>query len=158
VLNEAFVELNLGRRSLRHWVYVAEVTDEIILGLDVLRSHDASVNLGRHFLRLGQEEVTLWNSGAQPKSARLSLVGDELIPVRCERVVIARLGAPVGATNFFIEPSLNCSRDGVFIASVLFRSRPRVPVRIMNVTNQDQVLRERHHYRTWIVSRVGHNP
>ena len=41
------------------WVFVAEVTDDFILGLDV-RSYDASVDLGRHLLRLGQEEVTLW--------------------------------------------------------------------------------------------------
>jgi hypothetical protein len=38
LLKEAFVELNLGRRALRICVFVAEVTDEIILGLDVLRA------------------------------------------------------------------------------------------------------------------------
>jgi len=86
--------------------------------------------------------VTLWRPGAQPKSARLSLVGDEVILARCERVVMAKLGAPVGATNFLIEPNQNCSRDGVFIAGALVRARPRVPVSIMNVTNQDQVLSE----------------
>ena len=62
----------------------------------------------------------------------------------------------MGATNVLIEPSLNCSRDGVFIARALVQARPRVPVRIMNVTNQDQVLSE----GTTIghgVSRVGRN-
>ena len=29
---------------------------------------------------LGREEVTLWRPGTQPKSARLSLVGDVVIP------------------------------------------------------------------------------
>jgi hypothetical protein len=86
--------------------------------------------------------VTLWKPDAQSKSARLSLEGDEVIPARCERVVMAKLEAPVGATNTIIEPSQNCSRDGVFIAWALVRARLRVPVRIMNVTNQDQVLSE----------------
>ena len=84
VLKEALVELTLGRQALRTWVFVAEVTDEFILGLDVLRAYDASVDIGRHLLRLGQEEVTLWRPGTQPKSARLSLVGDVVIPARCE--------------------------------------------------------------------------
>jgi hypothetical protein len=84
VLKEVLVELTLEQRALRIWVFVAEVTDEFILGLDVLRDYDASVDLRRHLLRLGQEEVTLWRPGAQPKSARLSLVGDEVIPARCE--------------------------------------------------------------------------
>jgi len=45
---------------------VAEVTVKFILGLDVLRAYDASVDLGCNLLRLGQEEVTLWTPGAQP--------------------------------------------------------------------------------------------
>jgi len=133
VLKEAFIELTLGRRALRIWVFVVEVMDEFILRLDVLQAYDASMDLG-HLLRLGQE-VMLRKPGTQPKSARLSLTGDELIPARCERVVMARLEAPVGATNVLVKPSLNCSQDGVFIARALVRARPRVPVHIMNVTN-----------------------
>jgi hypothetical protein len=79
------------------------VTDEFILELDVLRAYDASVDLGRHLLRLGREKVTLWRAGTQPKSARLCLVGDEVIPARCDRVVMARLehlwGRPTSSSN-----------------------------------------------------------
>jgi hypothetical protein len=142
MLKEALVELTLGQPVLRIWVFVAEVTDEFILGLDVLRVYDASVDLGRHVLLLGQEEVTLLRPGAQPKSARLSMVGDEVIPARCERVVMARLETPLGATNILIEQSQKCSRDGVIIARALVRARPRLPVHIMNVTSHDQVLRD----------------
>jgi hypothetical protein len=35
-------ELTLGRRTLRIWAFVAEITDEFILGLDVLRAYNAS--------------------------------------------------------------------------------------------------------------------
>jgi hypothetical protein len=142
VLKEALVEMTLGRRTLRIWVFVAEITDEFILGLDVLRAYNVSVDVGCHLLRLGQEEVTLWRPGAQPKSSRLSLDGDEVIPARCERVVMARLEAPLVATNVLLEPSQKSFRDGVLIAKTLVRARPNVPVRIMNVTNQDQVLSE----------------
>ena len=80
VLKEAHVELTLGRRALRIWVFLADVTDEFILGLDILRTYDASVDLGRHLLQLGREEVTLWRPGTRTKSARLSLVNDEFRP------------------------------------------------------------------------------
>jgi hypothetical protein len=100
------------------------------------------VDLGRHLLRLRREEVTLWRPGAQVKSSRLILVSDEVIPARCETVVMARLGAPLRATNILIEPSQKCPQDGLFIARALVRARPTVPVRVMNVTNQDQVLKE----------------
>jgi len=123
-------------------VFVAEVTDEFNLGLDVMRAYEASVDLGHHLLRLGQEVVTLWRPDARPKSARPSLAGDEEIPSRFERVLMARVGAPARATKVLIEHIQNYSSDRVFIARTLVRARPRVPARIMNMTNQDQVLSE----------------
>jgi hypothetical protein len=59
VLKALLVELTLGRRVLSICLFIAEDTDEFILGLDVLRAYDASVDLGRHLLRLGKEELTL---------------------------------------------------------------------------------------------------
>ena len=115
---EALVELTLGWRALRIWVFVAEVTDELILHLDVLWAYDTSVDLGRNLLRLGQEEVMLWRPGTQPKSTRLCLVGDEVILARCKRVVMAKLEAPLGVT-VLLKPSHKCSLDGEFIARAL---------------------------------------
>jgi hypothetical protein len=64
VPKEVFVELTLGRRAMRIWAFVAEVTEEFILELDVLRAYDTSVDLGRNLLRLGQEDVTPRRPGA----------------------------------------------------------------------------------------------
>jgi hypothetical protein len=40
-------------------VFVADITNEYILGLENLRAYDASVDMGRHVLRLGQEDMTV---------------------------------------------------------------------------------------------------
>jgi uncharacterized protein YacL (UPF0231 family) len=66
IVKEALVEVTLGRRALRIWVFDAEITDELILELHVLQAYNMVVDLGRQLLRLGQEEVTLWNAGARP--------------------------------------------------------------------------------------------
>jgi hypothetical protein len=58
VSKEELAELTLGQSTLKIWVFVAEITDEFILGLGVLRANDASVDLGRHMLQLGREEVS----------------------------------------------------------------------------------------------------
>jgi hypothetical protein len=57
VVKEAHVELTMGQRTLRSWVFVADIKDDFILGLDILRANDASVDIGRRVLRLGQDEV-----------------------------------------------------------------------------------------------------
>jgi hypothetical protein len=95
---------------------VAELTDEFILGLDVQRAYDAFVDLGRCLLRLAPEEVALWRPGGHPKSGRLSVVGDEVISARCQKVELARLSALLGTTNVLTEPSQKSSRDGVHVA------------------------------------------
>ena len=46
----ALIELSLGRRSLKFWVFVAEVRDEFVQELNFLWAYDASVDLGRHLL------------------------------------------------------------------------------------------------------------
>jgi hypothetical protein len=94
ILKEALVELTLGRGALKILVFVAEITDEFILGLDILRACDASVDLGRRILRLDQEEVSLW----RPRSSRLTLASDEMIPARL-REVTARSEGPLEAAN-----------------------------------------------------------
>jgi hypothetical protein len=57
VVKEAHVELTMGLRTLRSWVFVADIKDDFILGLDLLRAYDASLDIGRRVLRLGQDEV-----------------------------------------------------------------------------------------------------
>jgi hypothetical protein len=59
ILKEYFVTLLLGRRPVKTWVFVANITDEYILGLDVLIARDAAVDLTRLLLRLGKGEVPL---------------------------------------------------------------------------------------------------
>jgi hypothetical protein len=118
-------------------MFVAEVTDEVILGLDV-RAYDVSVDFGRHIQRLGRD-VSLWRPGARLRSS-LTLAS-EVIPARCESVVTARLQGTLDATNGVLEPSLKTSqKNGLCISRTLIRAWQKGPVRIINVSNEDQML------------------
>jgi hypothetical protein len=44
-------------------VFVADITNVLILGLDILLAYYASVDLGRQTLRLAEEEESLWSTG-----------------------------------------------------------------------------------------------
>lgn len=56
--------LTLVRRPLTTWVFIANTADKLILGVDVLRVNDASMDLRQNVIRLGDEEVSLWHPGA----------------------------------------------------------------------------------------------
>jgi hypothetical protein len=90
ILKEVFLTLTLGRRPLKMWGFVADIT-EFILGLDILRAYDPSVDIGLQTLRLADEEVSLWSPGAGPRPSSLTVEEDEVIPAQCEGTVMARL-------------------------------------------------------------------
>jgi hypothetical protein len=111
------------------WVYVADIADELILGLDILHAYDASVDLGRQMLRL------------EPQPSRLIVAHDQVIPAQCERVVMAQLESPLGVENGLIEPSPEAQvPEGLYIARTLVRDQREVPVRVLKVTLRDQKL------------------
>jgi hypothetical protein len=79
ILKENFLTLTLGRRPRKIRVFVADITNELILGLDILRACDASVDSWRQMLRLAEE------------SSSLVMTKDYKTPARCEGIVVARL-------------------------------------------------------------------
>jgi hypothetical protein len=102
IVKKELVELTLWRHTLRIWVFFAEVTDEFILGLNILQANDALMDLERQLLRLGQEVMTLWNPGALQRSSGLTLVRDGVFPTRYEREVTARIKVLLGASNVLV--------------------------------------------------------
>jgi hypothetical protein len=79
ILKEVFITLTLGRRSLKIRVSVADITNKLILGLDVLRAYDACVDIGRQTLLLAEEEISLWSPGVRPRSSNLVVAEDQVI-------------------------------------------------------------------------------
>jgi hypothetical protein len=54
-------EVDSETAPLTTCVFVVSITDEFVLGLDVLRIHDASLDLGRRMLWM-KDKVPLWRS------------------------------------------------------------------------------------------------
>jgi hypothetical protein len=51
ILKEALVELTLGQSPIHILVLIAEITEELILRLDILHTYVVFVGLGCHMLR-----------------------------------------------------------------------------------------------------------
>jgi hypothetical protein len=139
-VKEVFLTLTLGRRPLKIWDFVADITNELILGLDILCAYDASVDIGCQTLHLAEEEVLLWSPGAGPRPSSL-VAKDTIIPARCEGIIIDILESPLRVENGLVERSLQAHLpEGIYIARTLVQDRQKVPVRVLNATHQDQKL------------------
>jgi hypothetical protein len=141
VLKEVYVTLTLGRLPLKVWVFVANITNEFILGLDILHAHDATVDIGRRTLRLAEEEVSLWSPGDGPCPSSLVMAKDQIIPAQCEGIVMAKLDSPLRVESGLVEPSPQARPpQGIYISRSLVQDRPEVPVRVLNTTHRGQKL------------------
>jgi hypothetical protein len=119
-LKEALVKLTLGQSPMSISVFVAEITDDFILTLDVLHTYDAFMDLGSHTLRLSQEEVSLWSPLAIPRHSRLVVTSDQVILAQCEGVSIAQLESLLRAEDGPIKLSLEAhALEEIYIAETL---------------------------------------
>jgi hypothetical protein len=72
------------------------------------------------------------SQGTVPIILLLMLGSDEVIPARCEGVVIARLERPLEAANSAVEPSLKSFHlEGLYMAGTLGKVWRTVPVRML---------------------------
>jgi hypothetical protein len=78
ILKEILLTVKLGCRPLKKWVFVANIIDGLILGLDILHAYDASVYIRRQELRLAEEEVSLWSPGAATRPSSLVVAKDHV--------------------------------------------------------------------------------
>jgi hypothetical protein len=125
------------------WVFVAYITDELILGLDLLHCYDASVDIRRQKLRLPEEKISLWNPGVGPRTFILLVAKDHVIPAQCEGIVLARMESPFGMENDLVEPNPQSHpTEGSYITTILVQDRQEVPVRILNTTHREQISRD----------------
>jgi hypothetical protein len=130
--------LTLRRRPLKISIFVADITDELILGLDILRAYKASLNIGRQTLRLAEEEIPLWSPGAGPRASSLLVVKDHVKQAQCEGIVMARFENLFGVENGLVEPSPQAHLpEGIYIAIILVQDRQKVRVRVLNATHRE---------------------
>jgi hypothetical protein len=67
---------------------------------------------------------------------------DQIIPARCEDIIMARLESPLGVENGLVQPRPQAyTPEGIYIARTLVQDRQEVPVRVLNATHRDQKLR-----------------
>jgi hypothetical protein len=117
------------------------MTNEFILGLDILRAYAASVDIERQTLRLAEEYILWWSPEAGPRPSNMIVEENKVMPALCKGTVMGRLERPLGVGNGLIEPSPKAhQREGMYIARSLFKDWKKVPVRVLNNTHHDQKL------------------
>ncbi|GBM21769.1 hypothetical protein AVEN_29216-1 [Araneus ventricosus] len=110
--------LEYGSRQFHHRIYIADITDPCILGLDFLQKFNFTVDLEKNEIRTGGEEISLFSASGVPE-----------VPGQFRYAV----------TDF---PS-QASQKGVLVAAALVDlEMEAISVRILNLNNKPKILDE----------------
>ncbi|GFT49200.1 retrovirus-related Pol polyprotein from transposon 412 [Trichonephila clavipes] len=137
------VKIRFGDATYQHAVYVADIADPFILGLDFLKEHGFTLDFNKNELRSIHEEVTIFKIEHRSESIRQVTANENItIPPRTEIIVPGYIGNDVSFNSGLIGSAEN-KANGLVIASTLVDlSRKTIPVRICNVTEKPRVFQK----------------
>ena len=117
---EGDVHLEVGNLIMTHQMWVTDIQDECLLGLDFLERHNCLVNLKDHCLRIGSQEIPLKKSKGEtpPSCCRAVLNKDVSIPPLSETIIPVRINGASTDSEWGIMESMRPTEihvDGVLV-------------------------------------------
>ncbi|GFW78082.1 retrovirus-related Pol polyprotein from transposon 297 [Trichonephila clavipes] len=118
------VKIRFGDTTYQHAVYVADIADPFILGLDFLKEHGFTLDFNKNELRSIHEEVTMFKIEHRTESIRQVTANENItIPPRTEIIVPGYIGNDVSFNSGLIGSAEN-KANGLLIASTLVDLSP----------------------------------
>lgn len=133
----------VGNTTIKHRVLVAEVEDEFILGMDIMKKHGFKLDLKKGVMTVDEEELVL--HPREDQAVRVLIAEDVTLPERSEVIVKGQLEGGFCEGNIvMLEPKNDDAKTGtgVVIGKSLIKVDKGIPVRIMNVNFYPVVLKK----------------
>ncbi|UYV63913.1 K02A2.6-like [Cordylochernes scorpioides] len=130
---ELDVDIRLGETRFDHRVLVADIEDEFILGMDIIREHGFTFDPTQGILRLGDESFVLSTEGEKCEGVRLFACENGCVSGNCEGVIMTVAEAPLGSGVGLIEPTCDARQNLLVARAIVKTADKKVPVRLANV-------------------------
>ncbi|GFS64075.1 transposon Ty3-I Gag-Pol polyprotein, partial [Nephila pilipes] len=132
----------VSKTSKHHKVYVAEITDPCILGLDFLQEFNFTVDLERNEIRTGGEEIPLFSANIEfPKLCSVFAKEKNVIPARSECLIRGVTKASEHFRYAVTDSSSQISEKGVLVAATLVDlKKETIPARILSMDNKPKTM------------------
>ncbi|GBM66799.1 Transposon Ty3-I Gag-Pol polyprotein [Araneus ventricosus] len=134
--------IECGSRKFHHRIYVADITDPCILGLDFLQKFNFTVDLEKNEIRTGGEEIPLFSASVQySKSCSVLVKKRTIIPARSECLIQGIPEVPGQFRYAVTDFHSQVPQKGVLVAATLVDlERKAIPVRVLNLNNTPKIL------------------
>ncbi|MGC8821243.1 MAG: reverse transcriptase domain-containing protein, partial [Fervidobacterium sp.] len=134
----------IGNSVFDHEFIVANIIDEIIIGMDFMASHGIVLDMKEMMMKLGNVDIPL-NSGYSPETEikQILVSNDEVLPPNAESIVWINKKEISGANRLcLIEPTNNIRDIMVGKTLVNFSYNNAIPIRVMNLSKNPKILKK----------------
>ncbi|UYV84144.1 K02A2.6-like, partial [Cordylochernes scorpioides] len=145
VYGQVVLKFQIGNNLFSHLGYLADIKDDCLIGLDVLRKFGFSIDFQENVLKIAGEEIPLVcsRSSATNKVLKVILKSDVKIPPRSECILEGRLTASLGVPQLLIveENGQEFDQKGLLLARTLCKSdQSNIPIRVINLLDSAKTL------------------
>ncbi|KAJ8951058.1 hypothetical protein NQ318_003754 [Aromia moschata] len=143
IRGETNVTIVIGNVSFEHRALVAEIEDELILGMDIMNTKGFELDFKNNVLKINGEEIILHRKTEE--TIRVVMAEDTAVPERSEMILDAYLaGNPCVGNVMVFEPRSHDGEvaRGIAVGKALLLTKKTVPVRIMNLNHHPVNLRK----------------
>ncbi|KAJ8944632.1 hypothetical protein NQ318_004719 [Aromia moschata] len=143
IRGETNITIVIGNVSFEHRALVAEIEDELILGMDIMNTKGFELDFKNNVLKINGEEIVLHRKTEE--TIRVVLAEDTAVPERSEMILDAHLdGNPCVGNIMMFEPRSHGGEvaRGIAVGKALLLTEKTVPVRIMNLNHHPVNLRK----------------
>ncbi|KAJ8952698.1 hypothetical protein NQ318_021014 [Aromia moschata] len=154
IRGETNITIVIGNVSFEHRALVAEIEDELILGMDIMNTKGFELDFKNNILKINGEEIVLHRKTEE--TIRVVLAEDTAVPERSEMILDAHLdGNPCVGNIMMFEPRSHDGEvaRGIAVGKSLLLTEKTVPVRIMNLNHHP----ERNHFRVLFFGFLHHS-
>ncbi|MCD1431043.1 DDE-type integrase/transposase/recombinase [Klebsiella pneumoniae] len=140
---EMDVTLAIGNASFEHRVLVAEIENEVILGMDIMNARGFELNFNRGILKINNDEVILHKKNEE--IVCVTLAEDTSVPEQTEVILAGCLrDCSLEGTVMMFEPRVHDQEvgRGIAVGKSLVNISKAVPVRVMNTNYYPVTLRK----------------
>ncbi|KAJ8937641.1 hypothetical protein NQ318_002155, partial [Aromia moschata] len=137
IRGETNVTIVIGNVSFEHRALVAEIEDELILGMDIMNTKGFELDFKNNVLKINGEEIVLHRKTEE--TIRVVLADDTAVPERTHLD-----GNPCVGNIMMFEPRSHDGEvaRGIAVGKALLLTEKTVPVRIMNLNHHPVNLRK----------------
>ncbi|VDI38235.1 Hypothetical predicted protein [Mytilus galloprovincialis] len=144
-LGKAEFIFDIGSKTIKHEMTVADIESQVILGFDFLSKHKCSLDLEKEILRVGNKSIKCNSENAEQSVCRIR-VADKVFVLAESEIVIKSFveGDSFNDCLVLIEPvSTSMSEQGILVARTIAKSKNGfVPLRLINISKQPQILQK----------------